>query len=221
MKLWQLAPLALVGCTGNGELGGTLACDPDGEEERTASCIEELSLGPGAGFGALDFPNVIFGEPRGGGVSKGSTDVLSLGRGGVVTVGFDGGVISNGPGPDFLVFENPFAIGGDITHPFKELGEVSVSEDGENWVTFVCTQDTYPFTGCAGWNPVLAGSDPTIDSFNPDEAGGDPFDLADVGLESARFVRIRDISNAGDAGTAGFDLDAVAIINIAPPSRTE
>lgn len=221
MRLWQLLPLALVGCTGSGELGGTLACDPEGEPERTASCIEELSLGPGAGFGALEMPRVIFGEPQGGGVSKGSTDVLSLGRGGVIAVGFDGGVISNGPGADFLVFENPFAIGGDTTHPFKELGEVSVSDDGETWFTFVCTQEAYPFTGCAGWNPVLAGSDPTIDPYNPAEAGGDAFDLADVGLESARFVRIRDISNAGDAGTAGFDLDAVAIVHMVPSSPTE
>ena len=42
------------------------------------------------------------------------------------------------------------------------------------------------------------------------EAGGDAFDLADLGLESANFVRIVD-SGANILG--GFDLDAVVIVH--------
>ncbi|MBW2734871.1 MAG: hypothetical protein JRH20_21005, partial [Deltaproteobacteria bacterium] len=48
-----------------------------------------------------------------------------------------------------------------------------------------------------------------------DLAGGDPFDLADISLHEARYLRIRDSglpSLAGD-GTAGFDLDAVVLIH--------
>jgi hypothetical protein len=44
-------------------------------------------------------------------------------------------------------------------------------------------------------------------------SGGDAFDLADVGLASARFVRVRDVSRAGAAPSAGFDLDAVGVVH--------
>jgi len=44
-------------------------------------------------------------------------------------------------------------------------------------------------------------------------AGGDAFDLADVGLAEARYVRITDRGDLG--GLAGvFDLDAVGIVNL-------
>jgi hypothetical protein len=45
-------------------------------------------------------------------------------------------------------------------------------------------------------------------------AGGDAFDLADIGLQRARFVRIRDSGENPYEGTAGgFDLDALAVVN--------
>ena len=45
--------------------------------------------------------------------------------------------------------------------------------------------------------------------------GGDAFDLATVGLERAKFVKIRDLSDPEDAvaPSAGFDLDAVGVIH--------
>jgi len=44
-------------------------------------------------------------------------------------------------------------------------------------------------------------------------SGGDAFDLAELGLERARFVKIQDVSGLGAAPSAGFDLDAVGIVN--------
>ena len=58
-----------------------------------------------------------------------------------------------------------------------------------------------------------------IDPTDPDVAGGDAFDLADIGVDSARFVRITDsgFNVAGYGGiTGGFDLDAVCAANWTP-----
>ena len=41
----------------------------------------------------------------------------------------------------------------------------------------------------------------------------DAFDLHDVGVTSARYVRIRDVSFRGGAPTEGFDLDAAVILH--------
>jgi hypothetical protein len=163
------------------------------------------------------FPGVIYGEPRGGGVVNGSLDVLSLGAGGEILVGFGGNSIVDGPGPDFIIFENAFYIGKDPAKPLADLAEVSVSEDGEAFMTFPCAPEAYPFEGCAGWRAVFAGPESGISSFDPEAAGGDPFDLADLGVSLARFVRIRDLAASGQAPSAGFDLDAVAIVNPASP----
>lgn len=210
---WLL--LCLVAGCGAPEGGGdSIACDPEAPASQTISCVEQLTPGEGAGFGQDDYPAIIYGEPDGGGPGKGSLDVLSLGRQGSIVVGFGGGAIIDGPGPDLIVFENPFNQGGNPEAPFKELGEVSVSEDGEAWSTFVCHPEAFPYEGCAGWRPVLAGSEPGISAFDPSEAGGDPFDLADLGMSRARFVRITDISGAGAGGTAGFDLDAVTAVHL-------
>ena len=45
---------------------------------------------------------------------------------------------------------------------------------------------------------------------------GDAFDLAEVGLAEARWVRIRDLGTGGEAPSAGFDLDAVGAVHFAP-----
>ena len=53
------------------------------------------------------------------------------------------------------------------------------------------------------------------DTFTPPTgSGGDSFDLADVGLASARFVRIEASAiQRGLNGLSGFDLDAVAAVH--------
>jgi hypothetical protein len=204
--------LAASGCTGD-DTPASIACDPDAPPARTASCVEAFTPGEGAGWGMDAFPEIVFGEPKGAGLSAGSLDVLSLGKEGEIVLGFGGNAIVDGEGIDFIVFENAFYVGGDPEKIFKELGEVSVSEDGVSWVPFPCHDSASPYDGCAGWHPVLANAGAGVSAFDPEEAGGDPFDLADIGLASARFVRIRDISRFGAADNAGFDLDAVALVN--------
>jgi hypothetical protein len=101
---------------------------------------------------------------------------------------------------------------------FRELGEVSVSEDGTNWVAFPCDAATPDEGSCAGRSIVYANPDTGVSALDPSVAGGDPFDLALVGLARARFVRIRDLSKGpAVAPSTGFDLDALAIINAESP----
>jgi hypothetical protein len=222
----------LIGCGdattvfGGGDGGGlpVSGCDSSAAPARFISCVLSFEPGPGAGFGqtsplagARVFPEIIYGPPEGAGTGNGSTDVLSLGGGGEIAFGFGGNAIVDGPGVDFIVFENPFDIDGDATAPYAEPGEVSVSDDAVTWVTFPCHKEGYPYTGCAGWHPVLSNPDNGLSPFNATTGGGDPFDLADVGVAHARYVRVRDVSFKGGAPDEGFDLDAASIVNAEVP----
>jgi hypothetical protein len=200
---------------GQGE-GGGLAAD------RFVTGVVSFTPGPCAGFGQSAMPGIVEGPPKGGGASQGSLDVVSLGVGGEIVLSFAPNAIVDGPGVDFIVFENPFDIGGNPDDPYAEPGEVSVSEDGTTWATYPCTATSYPYGECAGWHPVYSAPGNGISPVDPSTAGGDPFDLADVGLTEARFVRIRDVSgevcpDAGGPTTDGFDLDAISIVNALMP----
>ena len=192
-------------------LGLLAACDglPRGVDA-FADAVVEFEPGETAGFGEDRLPDVVLGGPMGAGDNAGGTDVLSLGRGGTVTLEFVDWVAVDGPGDDLVVFENAF-VG------WVEPGRVEVSEDGERWVGWPC--DPSSGEGCAGVTPVYASMEEDgADPLDPDEAGGDAFDLADVGLQRARFVRITDAGAAPDGGgyagiTGGFDLDALAVWN--------
>ena len=185
-----------------------------GKPAHYATKVVSYTIGPGGGAGKDRLPDVVLGPPHGGGCCAGSVDTLSLGDGGEIVVGFDVAIV-DGPGTDLIVFENAFQISGDPTKVLYELGEVSVSDDGVTWKTFPCTATAYPFGTCAGWHPVLATPEQPVDVNEPARAGGDPFDLADLGVAHARFVRIRDLETKipPGPGTAGFDLDAVAVIH--------
>lgn len=163
--------------------------------------------GENAGFGADLMPDVVLGPPLGRGEFAGSLDVVSLGLEGELVLELADPPLMDGPGVDLLVFENAF-VG------FQEPGEVSVSQDGETWDVFPCEGEA-PWTGCAGRTPVLANPNRNdLDPTNPATAGGDGFDLADLGLEQAQYVRIRDIGGGEYlANTGGFDLDAIAVVH--------
>jgi len=180
-----------------------------------ATSIESLTPGDGAGFNASK-PEVVLGPPRGLGTSRGSLDVLSLGSGGEIVLGFGERQLEDHEGPDFVVFENAFWPGGDSSQVYAELGEVSVSEDGETWLTFTCESEGDAegnFPGCAGWTPTLEFDPLQVLPLDLELTGGDAFDLADVGLEQARFVKIVDLKTLDAGGaTAGFDLDAVGLL---------
>ncbi len=161
-----------------------------------------------------------------------STDVVSLGEGGVITLGFDK-PIAEGAGPDLCVFENSFS------DSFLELGYVEVASNEDVFVRF------------AAYSQVTQAVDPygTIEPALVDGLAGKyrqgyctPFDLARLAdrpevtagaldLSSIRFVRIRDVVGDGrevdctdsplfdpypTSGGAGFDLDAIAVLESAP-----
>jgi hypothetical protein len=177
-----------------------------------ADAVVDHAFGPGQDVGQDRFPELVLGPPQGAGDGAGSTNqVVSLGDGGFVELSFGVHGIVDVAGPDFIVFENAFFVGGDPENPYAELGEVSVSQDGTDWVAFPCTTREYPYDSCAGWHPVLANAESNaLDPTDVDVAGGDAFDLADVGLPWVRYVRIDDIV---DEKQLTFDLDAVAVVH--------
>jgi hypothetical protein len=181
-----------------------------------ADCIDDFSPADDVSFGHDLLPDVVLGPPHG----PPGMQVASLGCGGRITLYFEEPGIVDGPGADFIVFENPFFTG-DIT--FAEPARVLVSDDGEHWAAFECDvsggEAHWPPPGCAGVMPVLAGPGDDF-ATDPERAGGDAFDLADVGLTRARWVRLVDLTQEyhghrmwceGAAG--GFDLDAVAAVH--------
>ncbi|HKY34403.1 MAG TPA: hypothetical protein VJN18_00575 [Polyangiaceae bacterium] len=182
-----------------------------------ASSVESFEAGEGNGFGVDALPDVVLGPPRGKGNAAGSLDVLSLGTSGEIVLGFGQRVIHDGPGADFVVFENAFWPGGDASKVFAELGEVAVSEDGTAWTPFPCDTEgdgNGNFPGCAGVTPTLEYDAEQVVPLDPRLTGGDAFDLADVGVALARYVRVRDLATLPPAGeTSGFDLDAVGAVD--------
>jgi len=161
-------------------------------------------------------PDVVLGPPDGKGVFSASLEVVSLGVGGEIVLAFGARSIVDGPGDDLIVFENPFWAGGQAEAVWAELGEVSVSADGETWHTWECDTDDQgdaSWPDCAGWSPTLEYDTCELLELDPELTGGDAFDLADLGLDEARFVKVRDLATDGAAPSAGFDLDAVGLVN--------
>jgi hypothetical protein len=195
-------------------------------------------------------PGIVIGPPNGSGLFQGGLDVFSLGFGGSIVLRFVDNAIADEPGPDFTVFENAFlAFNGatlTIERPFADPGRVSVSQNGTTWYEFPCSLTTNPgagvfYPGCAGVYPVLSNANnpstphasiptaggiedliglPVIPPPAPAGAGGDSFDLADLGLGWARYIRIVDANFlTGDPygpNNAGVDVDAVAAIHSVP-----
>ena len=83
-----------------------------------ATEVVDVVFGDNAGFGQEEFPEIVFGPPDGRGNSSGSLDVLSLGAGGEIVLGFGDRAIVDGPGPDFIVFENSFWPNGVCRVPY-------------------------------------------------------------------------------------------------------
>lgn len=177
-----------------------------------ADQVVSFTPGAGAGFGQSNFPQIVLGPPVGSGNSSGSTDVLSLGDQGEIVLAFTDEIIVDGTGPDFTVFENAFT-------GFIETGVVAVSDDGSTWFEFPCAAVLDGGTeGCAGVHPVYSNPTNGISATDPTVSGGDPFDLAQLGVPRARFVRIRDSGkNHYAPPSGGFDLDAIAVVNAGPP----
>jgi hypothetical protein len=192
-------------------------------------------------------PGIVLGPPGNATPTTGSLTVLSLGHGGSIVLAFDDNEIVDGPGPDFIVFENPFfcsappATAADPWSAFAEPGIVEASADGVTFVRFPfdsaalsqvvssCSDGALlrALHGMAGLTPSFTGNwtvpdDPLVfDVAAPGGVsghGGDAFDLHDVGLASARYLRIIDPNLAiGVPGSSeGFDLDAVIALHARP-----
>jgi hypothetical protein len=200
-------------------LGGALAAGCGGEDASLSGSpfavgVVDFTPGERAGFGQDRLPFVVLGPPEGGGLDRGSLDVLSLGVGGSVVLEL-GIEIVDAEGVDFVVFENPFRFGG--IGIFVEPGLVAVSEDGVTFVEHACdAEGEAGYEGCAGVTPVEANA--TENTLSPTDfpaCGGDGFDLAEFGVARARFVRIRDAGIDRGFGTdnGGFDLDAIAVVH--------
>ena len=183
-----------------------------------ASQVVNFTPGPGYEY-APNVENAV-GGPRGGGMYSGSLHVVSLGQQGRLTLGFGGGAIADGPGSDFIVFENPINLYSP-TRVFAELIRVQVSSNGTDFAEFPTScgvpgpvgptggLDPALVSGFAGVHPVLANVDANqIDPFAPAAAGGDAFDLSAlageplvqaglVNLNSIRFVRLVDVLGDG------------------------
>ncbi len=152
-------------------------------------------------------------------------DIVSLGRGGQMTVTFDV-PIADGAGPDFAVFENGFS------DTFLELGFVEVSSDGTNFFRF--NNDSLTPSAVNAFGSV----DPTeINNLAGKyrQGFGTPFDLAELTgisplLDPSNVTQIRLIDIVGDGsqfdtsgdpiydpyptvGSAGMDVDAVGVIH--------
>lgn len=187
---------------------GAVAYEPG--EEATAYTNPEEALGPASGV---------------------STEVLVLGRGGSVTVSFDT-VISDGPGAELAVFENGL---GTVDELFAELAYVEISSNGTDFVRFSVSSnrsesvgayqsvDPSQYAGFAGLHPAGTGT-----AFDFAEVATESEVLAGtVDLASISLVRIVDVVGDGSqtdvegnpiydpyptTGTAGFDLDGVALL---------
>ncbi len=103
-------------------------------------------------------PGIVLGPPGDATPSTGSLSVMSLGHGGQIVLEFVDNVVVDGPGPDFILFENPFFCSAvplsssDSWSVNAEPGIVEVSEAGcsptmrrrsRRWSTSAATRAWY------------------------------------------------------------------------------
>jgi len=204
-----------------------LAAASPGRAQTTTDCfadrIASLVIGSVSAPPATSTwqPGIVLGPPGNATPTTGSLAVMSLGHGGQITLEFTDNEIVDGPGPDFIVFENPFfctavpLTASDPYSVFAEPGIVEASADGIDYRMFpydaaalsqvvsLCTDKSLlsRLIGLMGITPSFTGNytvpdDPLVfDAGAPGGVsghGGDAFDLATVGLSRARFVRITD-----------------------------
>lgn len=195
-------------------------------QSRFATSVVSFSPGPNGNVNYAD-PTRALGGPRGGGFNSGSLDMVVLGVGGSLTLGFDV-TISDGPGADLTVSENGFATAGGV---FAEVAFVEVSTDGLNFARFP-TRYAGPagplppfgsspmgtFGGLCGGLPVLANVlGNSLDPLDPVVSGGDSFDLAElagdplvqaglVDLAQVHYVRIVDLVEGQNVDSFGASI---------------
>lgn len=215
----QFAPAA-------GKPGSTAISKDNPQIQAWASKIIDIHYGDDVS-GAWQTPDKALG-PAG----DDPTQVVSLGEGGTITLGFDV-ALSDGPGYDFAVFENGFA------DDYLEIAFVEVSSDSIHFVRFDAaaltdtpvsaygTLSPEALQGFAGKYRVGWGTPFDLDwlRWQPDVRAG----LVDLSHITA--IRVVDIVGDGrvrdslghvvydpypTTESAGFDLDAIGLLNVAP-----
>ena len=186
--------------------------------------VVDVAYGDDASFGQGRMPDVVLGASKGSDTGSQSLDVVSLGSGGFIVLSFgDGTCVVDGEGDDLAVLENPFYITGDEDNRYIEAARVEVSQDGVTYYPFPTSVDAFRLLGDPLRYSGFAGVEPVVEGATPDEVGGDRFDLADIGVDWARYVRITDAGGdpedpgdkmAAGAGMSGFDLDAAGAIHL-------
>lgn len=201
-------------------LAGT--ADPFADE---VVSFQPLSAG---GYGSATLSWAL-GAPGGGGIMRGSTNAVSLHAranddggatppyGGSITLAFTNNIVVNGEGPDFVVFENVFYVGGDPERRWMEPAIVSVSKDGSAFYTFpydfvphytesgeINCYNPYCYINADGSSRGFAGVTPVYsnggspDPRDPAAAGGDAFDLSAITQARLDWVRYVRITATGD-----------------------
>jgi len=220
-----------------GQPGSTAIAAGDPRFIEWASTVQNLTRGP-QDVAVTNSPPASFGVASNA-LGPNDGKVVSLGDGGQITVGF-AQPISNGPGPDFAVFENGFISGAPLA--FLELGFVDVSSDGVNFFRFPSESDTQTTT--------QVGSFGLLDASNLNNLAGKyiagygtPFDLQDLvnvspllDVNNIHFIRVTDVVGSinpsfgsrdslgnlindpfpTNSASSGFDFDAIGAINVVP-----
>lgn len=190
-----------------------------------ASVVENYTAGGGVIEEWRDSSNAL------GPAEGNSFDIVSLGEGGTLTVGFEQ-PISDGLGADFVLFENSFS------DTFLEFAFVEISSDGETFVRFDSASQTRDAVGQFG------GVDPEhIGALGGKyrQGWGTPYDLGalrqrrevvtgELELMAIRYVRLVDVVGDGTvfdsfgrpiydptptAESTGFDVDAIGVLHVA------
>jgi hypothetical protein len=160
------------------------------------------------GQGPVFFPQNVFRGPSTIGTETvpdaDPREICSIGLGGSIVIGFRQAIIVDGPGPDLRIVENAFRYANGRI--YAEPARVEVSRDARTWFAFPF--DSASLRGCAGVTPL-----------------GDEFDLATIGVDSVRWIRITDVTSIVrddprhaffDPTLTGFDLDVVLGLHLVP-----
>ncbi len=191
------------------------------------------------GYIRIDSPSLGVTTSGDSSMAIGSVDhsVVSLGDSGVADLTFPG-MIYDGPGPDFAVFENGFINPANDSQAFLELAFVEVSSDGINYTRFPAQSLTQTNTQIAGSGQYMYANQLNNLAGKYANGYGTPFDLSELAgapnldVNNITHVRIVDVigsigghSNHDSSGriindpfptnfpTGGFDLDAVGVIH--------
>lgn len=244
---FSMGLLGMVGASlgGAGLCGVSLASDPWADRVVSYNAGDGVDAGYDDASRALGSPTRVnfFGDTvTPFNTPYWSTDIVSIGRGGWLTVAFDEAVTDDAGNPygvDLLVFGNQFYVtnaAGRVAGSFSEGGTIELSADGVRWVLATPTAESgFATNGFVDTLDLEFGTDvgtiptdftrpvdPAFDPFGLTRAqvvagyagsgGGLGIDIGAYGLSEVRYVRVSSAMDA--AGTP--DIDGFADVSAVP-----